>query len=921
MLFAQRKKVMKGSILFSVLLFAGYLTHAQQETITASYDSVRFTELVRDIESKSSYRFFYANAWVDTLIVTASFTNATPQTIIEKVLQNTAIRHYLLGNRVILTYQTAILDKIDTTLFIEFQNLDASKWNYSFQRELISDEKGDQKENNVKVIGVAGKATSATVTLSGYIKERKTGESIPGAVVSSSDKSTTTDQYGYYSLLLPVGAQTITVNFVGMIDVSQKIMLHSEGKLNLMMEEKITVLKEVTVTSEQGQNVANLQMGMGKIDMNTIKNVPKILGENDIFKVALALPGVKSVGEGSSGLNVRGGNADQNLVTLNEATIYNAVHFLGFFSVFNADAIKSFDLYKSAIPAKFGGRLSSIFDIQMKDGNQKKFAGQGGIGPITSHLTFEVPLKQDKTSLMFGGRSTYSNWILERVPDDNIQNSNASFYDFFTRLTHNINDKNSIYLSLYYSKDKYNLSSDSIFSYNNAIGSLQWRHIFSNDHTAVLTVSQSNYKYNMQYETIPEYSFDLGFGIKETHLKWNFSYSKNKHQIEYGVDSKFYQLDPGFLTTPSEGSLVIEKEIDPEKGLENALYVSDDIELSQALSISVGLRYSFFTALGPGTVYQYAPNSPKNAQTVIDTATYSDNKAIKNYHGPEYRISARYKLGDNASVKGSYNRTRQYIHMLSNTVAVSPTNTWKLSDADIAPQIGDQVSAGFYQDMRNKTIEFSVELYYKWLQNVIDYKTGSSLVLNENIEQDILQGKGKAYGVEFLVQKKSGKLNGWIGYTYSRTFLQFAGDSPEERVNGGEYFPANYDKPHDLSVVTNYKITRRYSCSLNLVYSTGRPITYPTGIYKFGNGYRINYSDRNEFRIPDYFRLDLGFNVEGNHKVKKLAHSFWTFSIYNVFGRKNPYSIYFKSQGDKIKGYQLSIFGAPIPTITYNFKF
>lgn len=914
---------MKSTILFSLFIIAGFISHAQNDALSVSYDRAPFTDLIRDIESKTKYRFYYADVWVDTVVVTATFTNAPTSAIVEKVLQNTLIHYYIVDNKIILTQNVQILDTIDTTLFEQYQNQDPSTWKYSFQRELIPEEKGEQRENSVAVIGIAGKTKSDVVLLSGYIKERKTGESIPGAAVfvPGSGKSTTTDQYGFYSLLLPLGPQTITVSFISMNDISQKVVLHSEGKLNLMMDEKITVLKEVMVLSDQGENVSNLQMGMSRIDMNAIKNVPKILGENDIFKVALALPGVKSVGEGSSGLNVRGGNADQNLVTLNEATIYNAVHFLGFFSVFNADAIKSFELYKSAIPAKFGGRLASIFDIQMKDGNQKKFAGQGGIGPITSHLTFEVPLKKDKTSLMFGGRSTYSDWILNKIPNDYIENSNASFYDFFTRITHNLNDKNSIYLSLYYSKDKYNLSSDSTFSYHNAIGSLQWRHLFSNEHTAVLTISQSNYKYNVMYETIPEYSFDLGFDIKETHLKWNFSYSKNRHQLEYGVDEKLYQLNPGYINRPSAESLVTEKVVDPEKGLESVLYVSDDIEFTPTLSVSVGLRYSLFSALGPGTVYQYDPNSPKNEQSIIDTVTYSENKVVKNYNGPEYRLSARYKLAENTSLKGSYNRTRQYIHMLSNTVSVSPTNTWKLSDADIAPQIGDQVSMGFYQDLRNKSIEFSVELYYKWLRNVIDYKTGSSLLLNENIEHDILQGNGKAYGIELLLQKKTGKLSGWIGYTYSRTLLQFDGDSPEETINGGEYFPANYDKPHDLSIVTNYKITRRYSCSLNFVYSTGRPVTYPTGIYRFGNSYRINYSDRNAFRIPDYFRVDLGFNVEGNHKVKKLAHSFWTFSIYNVFGRKNPYSIYFKSEGDKIKGYQLSIFGAPIPTITYNFKF
>lgn len=914
---------MRGVILFFLLTTARFFSYAQNDGITNSYNRAAFSDVVRDIESKTKYQFYYSDSWVDTLMVTASFTDASVTTIVQAVLKNSLIHYYIMDDKIILTVNTHVLDKIDTTLFAEYQNTDNSNWNYSFQRELVPEETGGRKENSIIEIGVKGKTKSDVIVLSGYIKESKTGESIPGAAVylPGGDRATTTDQYGFYSLSLPVGTQSVNVSFIGMNDVSQRVVLHSDGKLNLLMDEKITVLKEIMVVSDQGQNVLNVQMGVSKIDMNSIKNLPKILGENDVFKVALTLPGVKTVGEGSSGLNVRGGNADQNLVTLNEATIYNAVHFLGFFSVFNADAIKTFELYKSAIPAKFGGRLSSIFDIQMKDGNQKKFSAQGGIGPVTSHLTFEVPLKQDKTSLMFGGRSTYSNWILKQIPDENIKNSNASFYDFFTRLTHTVNDKNSIYLSLYYSYDKYNLSSDSIFSYHNALGSLQWRHLFNNDHTAVLTISQSNYKYNLDYKTIPENSFHLGFGIKETHFKWNFSYSKNKHQIEYGLDSKLYQLNPGYVNRPSPESLITEKEVDKEKGLESALYVSDDIELTPRLSLSLGLRYSFFAALGPGTVYQYNPDVPKNGGSINDTIRYSENSAIKRYSGPEYRISGRYKLTDNSSVKGSYNRTRQYIHMLSNTVSVSPTNTWKLSDADIAPQIGDQISTGFYQDLRSKTFEFSVEVYYKWLQNIIDYKTGSSLLLNQNIEQDILQGKGKAYGIELLLRKKTGKLTGWIGYTYSRTFLQLNGNSPEEKVNGGNYFPASYDKPHDLSVVTNYKITRRYSFSFNFLYSTGRPITYPIGIYKFGNSYRINYSDRNAYRVPDYIRLDLGFNIEGNHRVKKLAHSFWTISIYNLLGRKNPYSIYFKVEDDKIKAYKLSIFGAPIPTITYNFKF
>jgi hypothetical protein len=627
-----------------------------------------------------------------------------------------------------------------------------------------------------------------------------------------------------------------------------------------------------------------------------------VLGENDVMKVALTMPGVKSAGEGGSGIYVRGGNADQNLILLNEASIYNTSHFLGFFSIFNADAIRSFELYKSGIPVQFGGRLSSTIEMLLRDGNQKKFSGQGGLGPITSHLMLEVR-------------------ILNSLPSDVLKQNKASFYDGTLRLTHHINKKNTVYLSLYGSHDEFNLSSDTLFSYSNKLASLQWRKVFTPELSALLSLTRSEYNYNVAYDANPVSTFQIGFGIKESNLKWAFTWNKNKHTVDAGLQGKLYELDPGFIRKGNEQSLTKERKVDDEKGLETALFVADEIDLTPSLSVYAGIRYSLFSTLGSRTIRNYELNSPKSEATLTDTTVYANNAIISTFHKPEIRFNVRYKLNEEASVKASYNSTMQSVHMLSNTVSVSPTDTWKLSDPNIRPQEADQVALGFYKDLRSRTIELSVEVYYKWIRNILDYKTGADLLVNEQIEQAVIQGKGKAYGVEFLLRKNTGKFTGWLGYSYARTFIMLNSPYPQERVNGGAYFPANYDKPHDVNVVSNYKITRRYSFSMNFNYSTGRPTTFPISAYRFGNTYRINYADRNAHRIPDYMRLDIGFNIEGNHKIKKLAHSFWTISIYNLLGRKNPYSVYFAIEEQEVKAYKLSVFGAPVPSVTYHFKF
>lgn len=907
-----------------VLLFVASVScYAQtsDRSFSFSLDKVPFGKFVTEVESQSGYRFFYVENWVDTLVVSCQASGAGIRDILKQALKDTKVQFYIRGERIILTNNVPIIESR-----FSFEPGSTGSTNaaasYSFSREELQEETAEKSADALIPIGVKQAFYSnEKFTLSGYIKEEKSGEPLPGAsVFVPGAAGTTTNVAGFYTITLPHGTHDLTVQFTGMKTLKRRIVMYGDGKLNFNLKEEIVALQEVLVRSDADLNVDNMQMGSVALDMKQLKVVPKVLGENDILKVALTTPGVKTIGEGSAGLNVRGGNSDQNLILLNDATVYNPSHFLGFFSIFNADVIKSSELYKSGIPVQYGGRLSSLLNIQTREGNLKKFSGQGGIGPVTSRLSVEVPLVKDKTSLMLGGRTTYSNWIFKLLDDPDLRNRNVSFYDLVGRLTHHVNERNSVHLSAYYSNDKFNLTSDSLFSYTNFLSSAQWRHT-GNRQQSTLSAAYSGYKYNLLYAAVPQNAFNLGFDISESSIKWDFSKYLDNHTVDYGVQSKLYNIDPGVREKASEESNVIAKHLLKETGLENAIYVADNFEINPRFSVYAGLRYSIFSALGPATVYRYQAGAARDESNVIDTLRYGSGQVVKTYSAPEWRASFKYTLSASASLKASYNRTQQYIHMLSNTISVTPTNTWKLSNPNIRPQKCDQISLGFYKNTKNNSIEASIEVYYKDIKDILDYKIGSELLLNDNLETAVLQGHGKAYGAELLLRKKAGKMNGWISYTYSRTFIRMDSPFESERVNGGTYFPANYDKPHDFNLVSNYRITRRYSLSFNFVYNTGRPITYPVGVYRLGNGYRIHYSDRNAYRIPDYVRFDLGFNIEGNHRVKKLAHSFWSISIYNLLARRNPYSIYFVSVGDEIKAYKLSVFGAAIPTITYNFSF
>lgn len=771
-------------------------------------------------------------------------------------------------------------------------------------------------------IGNRNIARAQQTVLVGTIKSARTGEPFPNiAVLVDNEYSTTTDPYGNYSLSIPSGKHTLNITGFGIRETNLNLMVYNDGRMDVSVQDQIPTLKEIIVSTAKTRNIRNVQMGLSRLTIAQIKKIPTVFGEADILRAITTLPGVKTVGEASTGFNVRGGSADQNLILFNDATIYNPSHFFGMFSAFNPEIVKDVELYKSSIPAKYGGRLASVLDINSREGNKKQLTGSAGIGPVTSRLELEGPIVKDRTSFIFGGRATYANWLINVLPKE-YDKSKANFQDFNLGLSHRIDSNNTLYLNAYYSNDRFQLNSDTIYGYSNRNASFKWKRNFSRRLQAELIGGYDYYKYDINSGVNTVNAFDLFFDIRQLYGKLNFSYFINqKHAVDFGVSSLSYRLRPGVFNPLTSSSLVRPDTINTEHALENAAYVTHRFNATNKLSFSTGIRYSFYSYMGPQTVSYYAASQPRTDDTRTETVAYGKGKFIKNYQGPEIRFSTRYAFTPTFSIKASYNSLRQYIHLLSNTTVISPTDIWKLSDPNIQPQIGDQVSLGFYKNLRSNTIETSVEVYYKNIKNYLDYKPGASLVMNHHIETDVINTKGKAYGVELLIKKPVGKLNGWIGYTYSRILLKSTDLSLGSMINNGQFYSANYDKPHDVIVVGNFEINHRFSLSLNSTYSTGRPITYPVGEYVYAGSARVLYSDRNQYRIPDYYRTDFSMNIDGNHKVHQKTHNSWTIGVYNLFGRRNPYSVYFISENGVVNGYKLSIFGSAIPFINYNIRF
>lgn len=763
------------------------------------------------------------------------------------------------------------------------------------------------------------------ITVSGKVSDAKTGEAIVGASVylENTNTGTSTDGSGNYKLTIKAGSNTLVISYLGYQKQTKAFTSQNDVTLNVQLSSTSVTLTEVGVTGgkQPDANIRDVQSGISSIDIKTIKTTPAFMGEADVVKSIKLLPGVSSVGEAATGFNVRGGSTDQNLVLLDDAPIFNSSHLFGFFSVFNPDAVESVTLYRGSVPAQFGGRISSVLDVKQREGDRQDYIVTGGVGLVSGRLAVEGPIVREKSSFIVAGRASYSDWLLQKMPDVTIRNSSASFYDLSAKVSHTFNGKSKVSLNGYRSYDQFGFSGDTLYNWNTNAATLKYTYLFSDNFWVDVTGVYTDYNFKVNAEE-PVTASEYSNGIQLKNIKADFALAGGRHQVNFGASVTAYDLQQGKLEPTTAESEVVPVQLQQEHALESAVYWNNEVKVSSKLSFMYGIRYSLYSTLGAADVYVYEPDSPKKDRTITDTLNYSSGEIIETYHGPEPRLSLNYTINDRSAVKLAYNRSRQYLHLISNTTSVSPTDIWKSSNRYIKPQIGDQLSLGYFRNFAQNTIEASVEGYYKQLENILDYKNGANLYLNSTLEADLLSGTGRAYGVEASINKVSGRLTGWANYTYARTEVSIKGPTPEETINQGNYYPASYDKPHTLNIVSSYKLKERMTLSANFTYSTGRPITAPVAHYVIDDYVVPDFGERNQYRIPDYHRLDLSLSILANKAKQKRWEGTWNLSVYNVYGRNNPYSVFFKQvYGSPPRAYQLAVVGAAIPSISYDFKF
>lgn len=750
------------------------------------------------------------------------------------------------------------------------------------------------------------------VTLSGSVKDKKTGEVLIGAsilLLENKGPGTLSNGYGFYSVSAPSGNYNLVISFSGYSPETRKISLLNDLKLAIELTPGGDELQEVVVTARRKDNITRTLPGVQKLSMEEIKNVPVLFGEKDILKTLQLLPGVKSGGDGSGGLFVRGGATDQNLILLDEATVYNASHLLGFFSTFNSDAIKDVTIYKGDMPAQYGGRLSSLLDIKMNDGNNKEYHVSGGIGLIASRLNVEGPIVKNKGSFMISARRTYADLFLKLSKDTTTNKSSLYFYDINAKANYQFDDRNKIFLSAYLGQDELGFGNQFGIKWGNTTATLRYNHIFNNKIFSNTSLIYSNYNYNISINqnnnNVTDVSKIRDFSVNED-LQYFIS---TVHKINFGFDLTYHTFTPGVIST-SQTSSFNSLTIPNKYAFDGAAYISDEWNVSPKVKINYGLRLSSFTVLGPGTFYSYDKNG-----NAVDTAVYSSGQTVKNYLNLQPRFAATYQLNERSSVKASYSRNVQNVHLLSNSTGSNPTDLWIPSSNNVQPEIADQVSAGYYRNFHNNQYEFSGEIYYKLMQNQIDYKNGAILVANANVESQLVFGNGRAYGLELYVKKKAGKLTGWVSYTLSRTERKF------DAINYGHWYPATQDQTNSIAVVGIYKLSSKWTLSSDFVYNTGNAVTWPSGKYEVNGNVAFLYTERNGYRMPSYNRLDFSATLQG--KKRKKYESSWAFSVYNAYGRENPYFVQFQTDPanpQKTEAVQYSLFRW-IPSVTYNFKF
>ncbi len=909
----KRTKKRWGKLLLGMMALGGCLNLSAQVQ-HAQTDSVSIISLMEQVEKVTSYKI-YTDISMPFMVKKPEGTASLDH--LKKSLKNTRWRVSVYGNQVFVMQNLNL--QVDLPRAWKESSVETQQ-GIKVTEILTS-------ENKIYDIGDRFRPSrSAKIKLTGQVIDFKTNTPAEGIHIirRSPWVATTTDVDGRFEMELEPGFQVLELQGINVKDARRQLMLYTDADVRIELEEQNFMLEEVLVTGGRVEAVKSTTLGMEKIKPSLLKNIPMAMGEMDVLKMVQALPGVKTVGEASTGFNVRGGATDQNLMLLNGGTIYNPTHLFGFFTAFNSDMVSDVEVYKSSIPSQYGGRISSVLNITGKEANKEKFVGVAGIGLLTSKLNLEIPLWKERTSLLVSGRTTYSDWLLGMLPEKSgYKDGKAGFYDVGATFSHTFNVRNKLNIYGYYSRDRFAFNKNEKYGYGNMNLSAHWRAIFNDHLIANFSAGYDHYDYKNDETVDSIQAARLSFSIDQYFAKANFNLDLEKHKLNFGISTLLYNIGSGKYEPLGKQSMVALDELQKDKALESAVYLGEEWEITPKLSLNAGIRYSMFNALGPRNFYTYQPGLLPSENTIADTVRVTGNEVLKTYHGPEFRLSGRYAFNDDLSVKVGFNTMRQYIHKVSNTSVMSPTDIWKLSDVNVKPQQGWQLAGGVYYNTPERIWEFALEGYYKKMKDYLDYRSGAKLLMNHHLEMDVINTEGYAYGVELEVKKPKGKLNGWASYTYARTFLRQNDKRISRPINNGAWYPTEYDKPHDFKFVGNYKFTRRYSLSLNMDYSTGRPTTIPAGQYydqQLGTT-QVYYTDRNSYRVPDYFRMDLSFNVEASHHLTLATHSSISFGIYNLTGRKNVYSIYYVVENRKIKGYKMSIFGVPIPFVTYNIKF
>lgn len=895
---------MKRPLLSAYLFFiitTGYSQSVLDIPITGISEKKSLHIFLEDLEKKAAVKFFFVEDWLASFYVDANMNDQPLREILQQILTGTDISFSLL-----MDY--AVIFTKDPRQAIERQNL--------LRRASLS-----RKHIERRVIGDPRKRKPASkVLLKGTVINETNKAKMAGALVQVNDVHTTvTDESGRYAVELISGEHVISFKHVNFAEKVIDLKIYEHGIIDITLEETPTILEEVVISD---QAIVTSRVSQSSLKMKDIKRLPTFLGEVDIIKQLQSQAGVTTVGEVASGFNVRGGGVDQNLVLYDGVPVFNTSHALGFFTAFNPEAIEQVSFYRGGIPAEYGGRVSSVLNITSREGAYDKWTGGGGIGIISSHLTLGGPIKRDTTSVLASIRSSYSNWMLNAIKSNykDVQSSSVSFYDGSLKISHRITSRTKLTVSGYASHDEFSLANDTVYSWNNLTGSVRLDHTNNKKLFSSITLGFGKYDYQLSENEI-ENAFDLRYSVTYPSLQVDFNYT-GSHELSFGLHNTVYDFDPGSLTPTSNLSDAKRIKIQDERSLESALYLSDKFRLNENIFIEAGLRYVVFNRFGYGKVYSYRQGEPIEERNIVDSTFYQKGEIVKTYYGMEPRASMRYTIDDNASVKLGYNRIYQFLHLITNTAAVTPVDIWQSSNTHFRPQRADQLSLGYYRNFKGGMYEAFIEGYYKYVEYVLDFKDGANLILNDKLETALLSGYAKSYGAEISVNKIKGRFTGNANYSYSRSLRKVDSAFDAEEINNGKQYPSNYDQPHIVNLNWRYGISRRHFFSGNFTYHTGRPMSLPISTYRVDGIPVSNFSGRNQYRLPDYHRLDVAFIIEGNHKRKKAWDGTWVVSFYNIYARRNAYSVFLMEDNKGfLRPYKLSVVGSVIPSLSYTFKF